>query len=174
MLMAHTTVRRSAIWARERITKDRCQPSCGANTLLTLNPSGRRERPLGFGASVQSPCILGVSTTGVGDSYDRRNLRTLDRASNPPPKRSMVAGSGIVEVGWNAATVCVPPSMTEALPAVNAVASVLMTSTVDVVPGRILAESGGWKLNPMTDPAEFLSSVTGATDPGTKMPEPSK
>ena len=87
----------------------------------------------------------------------------------------MLAGSGTSPplrafVGWNAATVWVPPSITEAFPDVKLVASVLMTNILDVVPARTFAESGGLKLNPTTVPAAFLSAVTGATVPATNGP----
>ena len=74
--------------------------------------------------------------------------------------------------GWNAATVCVPPSITSALPAAKLVASVLITRTAEVVPGGILVPGGaGMKLNPTVLPEGSRSAVTGMI-PGVPFTKP--
>jgi hypothetical protein len=61
--------------------------------------------------------------------YRLKRRRKLASAIKPIPSSPMDAGSGTLPDGWNAATVCVPPSIMDAFPMVQLVASVLMTST---------------------------------------------
>src|ERR1017187_6736221 len=108
-------------------------------------------------------CLGGCAQYGV---QRHRRRRTLASPISPKPSNPTEAGSGTL-VGWNAAKVPEePPSMTDALPAVNIVAFVLMISTFDDSPGNISPLTSGWlKLNPITLPTALLSAVWGAMVP---------
>jgi len=96
-------------------------------------------------------------------------LFLIVKVSVDAPPMLMLAGENAFEKlrpgpGWKAATVCVPPSITVALPAVKVVASVLITRTAEVAPGGILVPGGaGMKLNPTVLPEASRSAVTGKT-----------
>src|SRR5438270_13575428 len=90
--------------------------------------------------------------------------------SMPVLSSSIDPGSGTA-AGSNEATVIVPPLITDALPVVKFVASVLMTRTSEDSPGWILAATGGEKSNPTTLPAALRSPKMGATVPPTNGPK---